>query len=249
MSPPPVATTRYHIGAKQLQSSIAAYAKRFDLLEVRLAAQGDVAPNVAAYRRWRKQVPPHFDFTVVVGPAASRLKPGKELDADVAWALEVGDALRARCMLIATPSDVTPTPVWRDRLAKLAERLRREATILVWEPSGVWEASEAAGVARQLDLVLSVDPSRDPVPEGPVAYGRLRALGETRSFGASALERVTQAIGVRRDAYVVIETTSALAECKRLRQVSTKPLGAEGGFGRVVRPRSMPMRVKDDEQE
>ena len=45
-----------------------------------------------------------------------------------------------------------------------------------------------------------------PFPAGPVAYVRLRALGETRSYGPSALEKVVRAIGPRRDAYVVFET-------------------------------------------
>jgi uncharacterized protein YecE (DUF72 family) len=240
--------TRFHIGAKQLQSGIAAYAKRFDLLEVRLAAVDAPGHGIATFRRWRKQVPPHFDFTVVVGPAAARLKASKELDADVVWAKEVADALQARCVLVATPADVTPTALWVDRLGALTERLKREATNVVWEPSGIWEVPEAARVAKRLGLVLALDAAREVLPPGPVAYARLRALGETRSFGVAALERVVRNVGERRDAYVVLETDGALAECKRLRQIAARRPGkGEGGLGRVVRPRAI--RVKDDEQE
>ena len=255
--------TRFHIGAKQLQSGIAAYAKRFDLLEVRLAATSTGgsagvpsarrpidAPSqgISTFRRWRKQVPPHFDFTVVVGPGASRLRTGKELDADVAWAKEVADALQARCVLVATPPDVTPTALWRDRLAALVERLKREATIVVWEPSGIWEVPEAARVAQRLGITLAVDAAREVLPPGPIAYARLRAMGETRSFGIAALERIVRNIGPRRDAFVVLETDGALAECKRLRQIAARRPGkGDGGLGRVVRPRAI--RVKDDEQE
>ncbi|CAN5179809.1 hypothetical protein BH09MYX1_BH09MYX1_51930 [soil metagenome] len=240
--------TRFHIGAKQLQSGIAAYAKRFDLLEVRLAAIDAPAQGLATFRKWRKQVPPHFDFTVVVGPAAARLRAGKDLDADVVWAKEVADALQARCVLVPTPADVTPTALWRDRLAALAERLKREATNVVWEPSGIWEVPEAGRVARQLGLTLSADAAREALPPGPVAYTRLRALGETRSFGPAALERVVHNIGPRRDAFVIFETDGALAECKRLRQIASKKPGkGDGGLGRVVRPRTI--QVKDDEQE
>lgn len=238
--------TRFHIGAKALQSGIAAYAKRFDLLEVRLSSIDAPSEGLATFRRWRKQVPPHFDFTVVVGPAAARLRPGRELDADVAWAKEVADVLRARCVLVPTSPEVTPTNLWRDRLAALTKRLQREATIVVWEPSGIWEVPDAARVAKQLDLTLAVDAAREVPPPGPVAYARLRALGETRSFGISALERVVKNLGVRRDAFVVIETDGALAECKRLRQIAARKPGKGEGL-RVVRPRTM--RVKDDEQE
>ena len=247
-------STRYHIGARRLESNLAAYAKRFDFLEVPMPARGTPAPTPATLKRWRKQVPPHFDFSVVVGPAASELKPGPELDHDLEAAMQAADALQARCMLVVTPPSVTPAPIWRDRLEKVIARLARDATLVAWEPRGLWEIEDARRVAHKLGVVLVVDPSRDPVPEGLVAYARLRALGETRSFGTTALERVVVAIGARRDAYVVIETQSALAECKllrRLAQGSRKP----GGLGRVVRPReaaaalAASLRVKDDEQE
>ncbi len=250
-------TTRYHIGARRLESNLAAYAKRFDFLEVHMPAHGQPAPTTATLRRWRKQVPPHFDFSVVIGPAASALKAGSDLDRDLDEAMGAADALQARCMLVVTPASVTPAQVWRDRLAKLAERIKRDATYVAWEPRGLWENEDARKLAQQLDVLLVVDPLRDAPLEGPVFYGRLRALGETRSFGATALERVVATVGVRRDAYVVIETSSALAECKRLRQLAQTRSSAVGrGMGRVVRPReaaatalAASLRVKDDEQE
>ncbi len=247
--------TRYHIGARRLESNLAAYAKRFDFLEVHMPARGQPAPTLATLRRWRKQVPPHFDFSVVVGPAASQLKPGRELDDDLEAAMASADALQARCMLVVTPPQVTPAMVWRERLAKVTARLARDATLVAWEPRGVWEVDDARNLARQLEILLVVDPMRDAPAEGPVFYGRLRALGETRSFGSTSLERVVANIGPRRDAYVVIETESALTECKRLRRIVQGGPRATGGMGRVVRPReltsaaSASLRVKDDEQE
>lgn len=243
--------TRYHIGARRLEGSLSAYAKRFDFLEVRMPAPGEPGPTLTTLRRWRKQVPPHFDFSVVLGPAASALRAGRQLDQDIEAAIAAADALQARCMLVVTPAAVTPAAVWRERLAAVTARLARDATLLAWEPRGVWEAEDAQRLAQKLDVLLVVDPLRDPTPPGPVFYGRLRALGETRSFGTSMLERVVVAVGVRRDAYVVIETQSALAECKRLRTILHG--GPRGGTGRVVRPRdggaSGSLRVKDDEQE
>ncbi len=238
--------TRFHIGAKELRGAIGAYAKRFDLLEVRAAG----APSgPAALKRWRKSVPPHFEFSVVAGAALGRLKPSPELDRDLEATVAARDALQARCILLPTPVEVTPSAVWRERLARVVERLAHDAGHVAWEPRGVWEHDEAAAFAKKIGLVLVTDASRDPVPLGPVAYVRLRALGETRSYGAAALERVVQAIGDRREAYVVLETDSALEECKRLRQLAQRPSSFRGGMGRVVRPRGTTMKVRDDEQE
>lgn len=252
---------RWHIGAKDLRGPITAYAKRFDLLEVRVTvtqraagsadAEG-VAPTTAAMRRWRKGVPPHFDFSVVAGPELAKVKLTEAAERELVAARAAMDVLQARCFVLRTPPEVTPAAVWRDRIRKVVDRFPRDVTHVVWEPSGVWEIEDAADAAKAWGIVVAVDAARDPVPPGPVAYIRLRALGETRSFGASALERVVQAVGERRDVFAILETDSALAEAKRLRQIARSAAkdggGRLGGGGRLVRPRGT-IVVRDDEQE
>jgi uncharacterized protein YecE (DUF72 family) len=250
-------TSRWHIGAKELRGAIAAYAKRFNLLELRVTlgtpAQPEAAgftPTLATLRRWRKSVPPHFDFSVVAGPALSRVKASDLADRELEAARAAIDALQARCFVLRTPPDVTPAAVWRDRIAKIVERVPHDVTHFVWEPSGVWELETAAAQAREWGILVAVDPARDAVPAGPVAYLRMRALGETRSFGPIALERIVRAVGARRQVFAVIETDSALAEAKRLRQLvkTLRDAGPVGGGARLVRPRGG-IVVRDDEQE
>jgi uncharacterized protein YecE (DUF72 family) len=245
--------TRYHIGAKDLRGAIDAYAKRFDLLEVKLptAEHPKLGPTPATLRKWRKAVPPHFEFVVVLGASIGKLRPSPELETDLATALEAITILQSRMVLLPTPAEVTPTQLSRDRIGRLLERLPRDVTQVAWEPRGVWEVEDAAVFAKKSGIALVVDPTRDPIPTGPVAYGRLRALGESRSFGPAALERVADAIGERREAYVIIDSPTALTECKRLRSVAQRSRGAkEGGKGRVLRPRNTTtFKVRDDEQE
>jgi uncharacterized protein YecE (DUF72 family) len=246
--------TRFHIAAKALKGPIAAYAKRFDLLEVPVVVEKhghlhETSPTLATLKRWRKQVPPHFDFSVVAGPALARVKPGAELERELEAALAGLSALQARCFVVRTTPEVTPSSLWRDRLGKLLARFPRDVTNIVWEPSGIWETGDAAVAAKRWGVVLGVDAAREPVPTGAVAYVRLRALGETRSFGESTLERIVRSIGPRRDVFVVIETDSALNECKRLRRIAQQSAkSGTGGMARLVRPRGGIM-VRDDEQE
>ncbi|MDP9152055.1 MAG: hypothetical protein M3O36_19195 [Myxococcota bacterium] len=250
-------TTRWHIGAKELRGAIAAYAKRFDLLEVRVtlgdpegADPAAPLPSLAKLRRWRKSVPPHFDFAVVGGPHLGRVKKSAALDAELDAARAAIDALQARCFVLRTAAEVTPTTLWRDRISKIIERIPHDATHFVWEPGGVWEVEDAAAQARKWQVVLAVDPARDPVPRAPVAYLRMRALGETRSFGPAALEKIVQSVGARREVFAILETDSALAEGKRLRQLARNDTSRArvGGAGRLVRPRG-DIVVRDDEQE
>ncbi|AKV02422.1 hypothetical protein AKJ09_09085 [Labilithrix luteola] len=244
--------TRLHIGARELRGELAAYAKRFDYLEVRgLDAQNlRLAPSTATLKRWRKAVPPQFEFGVVAGPNLSALRPGSALDTELEAMLATATTLEARVLLIQTPPSVTPGKLWRDRLAGVLDRLRSEVTTLVWEPTGLWELDEAAAQAKKWGVTLAVDPARDEVPAGSVSYGRLRAIGGTRAFSTAALERIAAKIGERRDAYVIIETTSALKEGKTLRGLLRGTSSKKrGGLGRLIRPRGAPLNVRDDEQE
>jgi uncharacterized protein YecE (DUF72 family) len=238
--------TRLHVGAKELRGEVAAYAKRFDLLEIR----GVDASRLRTLRRWRKAVTPQFEFAVVGGPAIGKVKESDALEAELAAMLNTATILEARVLLIATSGDVTPSKLWRDRLARLIDRLPRDANSVVWEPSGLWEIEDAAAQAAKWGIILAVDPARDPMPAGSVAYGRLRASGGTRAYSTTALQKVANNIGDRRDAYVVFETTNALKEGKILRALvrSTKS-SKRGGLGRLVRPKGAPLRVSDDEQE
>jgi uncharacterized protein YecE (DUF72 family) len=256
MGGPDAMSTRWHIGAKHLRGAIAAYAKRFDLLEVRIAhatagesSEAAPGPALATLRRWRKSVPPHFDFSVVAGPHLSRVKASDAADQEFEAARAAIDALQARCFVLRTPPDVTPTSLWRERIAKIVNRLPHDVTHFVWEPSGVWEIADAAAQAREWGIVLGLDPAREAVPPGPVAYLRLRALGETQAFGPVALERIVKAVGPRREVFAILETDSAITEAKRLRQLARRGRPETvGGASRLVRPRG-DIVVRDDEQE
>lgn len=256
MGGPDAMSTRWHIGAKHLRGAIAAYAKRFDLLEVRASlpgpgesSDGAPGPALATLRRWRKSVPPHFEFSVVAGPQLSRVKASDALEREFEAASGAIDALQARCFVLRTPPDVTPSSLWRDRIGKIVARFPRDVTNFVWEPSGLWETADAAAQARQWGIVLALDPAKEPVPPGPVAYLRLRALGETQAFGPIALERIVNAVGARREVFAIIETDTAPVEAKRLRQLARKGRPeAVGGGARLVRPRG-DIVVRDDEQE
>jgi uncharacterized protein YecE (DUF72 family) len=244
--------TRVHIGSKELRGEIAAYSKRFDLLEVRGmdAANLRLAPSAATLRRWRKAVPPQFEFAVVAGPNVGKLKPTEAFEAEFEAMLETARVLEARLFVVPTSPDVTPSKLWRDRFAKLLERVPRDASTVVWEPSGLWEHEDAAVQAAKWGVVLAVDPSRDIVPVGPIAYARLRAVGATRSYSTAALEKIATAIGERRDAYVILETAGALKEAKALRR-AVRAAGSRktGGLTRLVRPRGAQLDLSDDDEQ
>lgn len=241
-------TMRLHIGAPKLVGSLENYSKKFGYLEVAPFVPG--APSASTLRKWRKVVPPTFEFGVVMGPRASLLEDSDEARAEVLAAVATADSLASRVFKLVTPREVTPAPKWRAALAKLVAQLPREVHHVVWEPSGLWEHDDAAALANKLGLVLAMDPAKETPPVGPVVYGRLRAMGETRSFGESSLARVIVAVGMRKDFYLVLDTPAALREMATLKRLYADE-GPEDVKSRVIRPRQTAgeMRVSDDEQE
>lgn len=250
--------TRLHIGTKELRGALAAYAKRFDLLEVRGESAADLkrAPTAATLKKWRKAVPPSFEFAIAAGPNLAKVKASEALETELEAMLATAKVLESRLFILSTHADVTPSKLWRDRFAKLLERIPRDASTVVWEPTGLWEHDDAAVQAKQWGVVLGCDPTREIVPPGPVAFGRLRKLGQTRAYSVAALTKVAEAIrfsgslGERRDAYVIIETDGALKEAKSLRTLVRSSGKKPGGMGKlVVRPRGKREDEGDDDEE
>ncbi len=249
-------STRWHIGAKHLRGAIAAYAKRFDLLEVRIAhptpGEADVVPgpSLATLKRWRKSVPPAFDFAVVAGPHLSRVKASPALDKELDAAREAIDALQARCFVLRTPPDVTPTSLWRDRIAKIVSRMpaRRDA-LRVGAERGLGgggrrlagarmggragaRSGARARAARAGGLPAHAGAGRDAV----VRSDRARAHREGRGRAARGLRHHRDGYGAHRG--------EAPARAR-----TARPSGARrAGASRLVRPRG-DIIVRDDEQE
>ena len=119
--------TRVHIGSNELRGELAAYAKRFELLEVRgmVAANLRLAPSASTMRRWRRSVTPQFEFAVTAGPTVGKLKPNEAFEAELASMLATATALEARVLVVPTPPEVTPGKLWRDRFATLLDRLHQ----------------------------------------------------------------------------------------------------------------------------
>lgn len=237
--------SRPHIGLPTLTGSLERYAERFDLLELRLADSS--LPKPTTLRAWRQKVPPAFVFSVVLPPIVGELRPSQKLDEALAQSLEIARSLEARCIVLVTPPSVTPTELNKKRLEALVARIPHDAITLAWEPRGIWETEDAERVAKRLGLVLVVDPEHDDAPKGPVAYLRLRGLGEASRLGPAALDKVADALRERRDSFVIVEADAPVrvAEGIRARMARRPKLGGTRG---LIRPRAELLEIEDEEQ-
>jgi uncharacterized protein YecE (DUF72 family) len=238
---------RLLVGLPALQGDLEKYKTRFDLLELRPV--DTTVPRPGTLRKWRKLVGPGFVFSVVLPKAVGDLTPGPALDAALKESLEIAAAVEARCIVLMTPATVRPTAANRKRLAAVFEKIAAEGVVRCWEAQGMWEREDVLETARAIGALPVLDAARDALPNGPIAYTRLRALGKSAALGSATLDKVADRLRKRREAFVVVD--GAPGEAQRVKTALTAALvkkGARSAGPLVVRP-SIPTLVAEDEEQ
>jgi uncharacterized protein YecE (DUF72 family) len=226
-----------HVGCSGLPAKRERYFESLNAVEV-LPSQ-EVPPTTSSARRWKEEAPEGFRFTIVASRlltvAPDHLPPGIEgdlerfgglqlTDENLAVhrrALEAAEALGAGIMLFATPSQLGPSRRGREALRRFFGGVERGGLRFAWEPHGPWADAEVAQLCADLSLIRCVDPMRDAVPEGPVAYTRLGPFAIMgRSIADDELERIVETLEPFEEAYCFFGTERALGDAKRLRELS-----------------------------
>ncbi|MCC6523276.1 MAG: DUF72 domain-containing protein [Polyangiaceae bacterium] len=237
---------RLLVGLPQLQGKLKNYASRYDMVELRPV--DEALPPPGRLKRWRADAPPGFAFSVVLPRVVASLEPGPAADEALETTLRSAAALEARCILLATPPSVRPTQRNRNRIVELAHRLPETGVVLCWQPSGIWEIEDAAAVAHLARLLLVLDGSRDPLPPGPIAYTRLKGLGESSQLGSTSLTRLADQLAGRRECFVVVESgDAARVKSSLLALLEGRPMRAAGAV--LFRPGQEPKLVGIDEEQ
>lgn len=150
--------------------------------------------------------------------AAGPLVADPQQEEALAWTLDAADRLRARTVLLPTPARLTPGRRNRERLRTFAAALPRpDGRHYVWAPEGLWEEQDSARLAADLGLVRAFDPLQEELPEGPVAYARLRTLGGQTSFSDATLSDVVGTLSAPHldAAFLAIESERSVQQAER----------------------------------
>ena len=98
-------------------------------------------------------------------------------------------------------------------------------------------------------IVLVGDAAREPLMSGPVAYTRLRGLGDSRRLTAPRLDAVVNNLRGRREAYVVVETEGAVQVSRNIRAALMGEAAAAAARAPRQRATAVPLTAEDEEQE
>lgn len=163
-----------------------------------------------------------FPATAVVSKRGP-LRFDDDMEQALDWSLSAVDALAASVALFVTPVDATPGARDRELLAAFVRRLPVvEGRTYVWSPSGLWEQHDAERCAADLGIVLACDPLEMTIPPGPIAYGRLTALGGRTRFSDAMLQRVHERLDEAgtETAYVAIDSGRSFEQATSLARLS-----------------------------
>jgi len=246
-------------GSAGARGAIDAFARRFDVLELDILDR-EPKPKDATLRKWRKEAGPTLTIALVAPKAVSAVRPGPALDEALARLLEAQRLLQARFIVVQTTTEVTPSQLNRERLATVIERIReglgeaRDLVRIAWEPRGLWEPDDAAGLAKKLGVDLAMDPladPREPFFHEVLRYWRLGTVGGRTEFPPVRLRYLAEVIASAQgdgERVVVFATPHAPKEAKRLRTLAESLASkAPKGGGGIIRPRGSFALPDEDE--
>ncbi|MDO8490831.1 MAG: DUF72 domain-containing protein [Dehalococcoidia bacterium] len=217
-----------------------AYFSRFKLVEIQQTFYQP--PSVETARRWRREAPPDFEFTVkawqlITHPAQSPSYARTRVDISPqeaeqygffrptpqvkeAWqrTREIAKALRARVVVFQSPAQFGEAQANIDNLRGFFKGLEREF-IMVWEPRGGWQQATVRRLCRELDLVHCADPFSGEQLWGKPAYFRLHGHPHyRRHYSDEELRWLKDLIGERR-AYVLFNNITMYEDALKFGQL------------------------------
>lgn len=190
-------------------------------------------PRPGTLASLRKDVPEAFTLALraprsAVVSARGALRRDAELEAGLQWLTAAADALKARIVVIATPSELTPGARSRDLLREYVGQLPRvDGRDYVWSAQGAWEPEEMHALCSELGIWRAFDPLETRASPGKLAYATLRALGHRSGFSLSALsDALARTLEQHPEhAFVSVDAERGFDIARRLRTLADEAMG------------------------
>lgn len=194
-----------------------------ELLFVEVPDTHVAQPGTGTLRRWRREAPPGFTFSVMAPREIGQdgFRTGKAFDAALKNLEVVGRDLDAHTAVFTSPPELAASRPHRAAVKELLAAARKRVGRVVWEPPSSWDADEAGALAEDAGATAA----RDPLTSGPLssagfAYYRLPGpAGYKSRYEDPAIERLAaQAAGARHEhAIYVFANVDMFSDARRLR--------------------------------
>jgi len=162
--------------------SLVAYSRLFDFVEVNSTFYQ--VPNLKTVESWRRQVPPHFEFSVRCNSDVThtyQFQPSQEAYKVLEQMVTVCKTLKAEILHMQTPSSFLPSEESARLLHSFMSSVNLKGVRIALEVRGGNRAltSDFVQVMQDHNMIHSVDLSKDETPaySSDVLYSRLFGKG------------------------------------------------------------------------
>jgi uncharacterized protein YecE (DUF72 family) len=190
-------------------------------------------PELATVRRWQKEKPDRFEYTMKAwqlithepsSPTYRRLRmkippqtrprygsfrPSEEVLAAWEKTRQIARILGCRIILFQCPASFAPTEENVRNLHRFFSSIERGGLRFAWEPRGSWRSEQVRSLCTELDLIHAVDPFSSASTHGAPAYYRLHGIGGYRyRYTEKELKALKGFCPEGSDAYVMFNNVS-----------------------------------------
>lgn len=213
------------IGTCGFNGTKVGYAQQFSCVEVQQTFYQP--PQLATLERWRKEVPPDFEFALkawqlithsATSPTYKRLRkklteeerseagyfrPTSIVNEAWQFTLACAQALKAKTVLFQCPASFTQKTEHITQLTDFFSRIERGGLQLCWEPRGAWDNQVVSDLCEDLKLWHVVDPFTSTSMTPDQCYFRLHGrTGWRYKYEPDELADLVELLPVDKRGYV-----------------------------------------------
>jgi uncharacterized protein YecE (DUF72 family) len=181
-------------------------------------------PGTGTIRRWRREAPPDFWFSVFAPKdiGAEGFRAGKIIEGAVRNLCEVAKELDAQTAVFSAPPEFTGSRANKAAVKEFLGSMKRKFKRVVFEPPPAWDADDAEALAIEAGATAVRDPLASGTTSAPFGYYRLPGpAGHKSRYEDPAIEKLGELAAACKNehAVYVFANVDMFSDAKRLKKV------------------------------
>ncbi len=185
-------------------------------------------PGTGTVRRWRREAPPGFAFSVLAPRDIGQegFRAGKIVEGAVKNLCEVAKELDAQIAVFSAPPEFTASRANKAAVKEFLAGMKRKFKRVVWEPPPAWDADDAQALAVEGGATAARDPLASGTTTAAFAYYRLPGpAGHKSRYEDPAIEKLGEIAAAAKNelGIYVFANVDMFMDAKRLKKVLKIP--------------------------
>jgi uncharacterized protein YecE (DUF72 family) len=180
-------------------------------------------PGTGTVRRWRREAPDGFDFSVLAPREIGQegFRNGQACESSLRNLAAVSKELRAQIAVFASAPDFASSRANKAAVREFLAGVHKKFKRVVWEPPPHWVAEDAEAIAAESGASAARDPLLHGTTTSPFGYYRLAGpAGHKSRYEDPAIVRLAELASAAKNEHAVFLFTNVdmFADAKRLKK-------------------------------